>query len=740
MPREKDQSIETLRGLAIILVVAFHVIGSDPTDGIRVADDSLYRYFQFSFRYLRMPLFTVISGFVYAMRPVQAGKVAGFLRGKARRILLPLVSVSTLQFLAKQLSQGVGDSAALGSLWRIYFYPFDQFWFLQAVFLIFLTVTVLDRAEGMKTLSRWALCLLGAILLCLFTPRMTLFFSFPGYLNLLPFFILGYGLNRFGSKLAARPVVLAALACLACGIIFEQISWFRYGDRAIVAGEVAAMVPLLCVGIPGTFLLANFRTTVRPLAWVGGWAYSIYLFHVFAIGGSGLILDGLGVEGRSIQLLTRLLAGLGFPILVEAVASASGPLRWLLLGLRGAGDARDPCPLEKDPMKQSKRLKTSGSLVAVWLAACASLTAAGAEPPDKPAAVEVFRLWTMGCAHVGSDLRRADRESLADAIRQSEQGGSEGGPSFDWDLAIHVGDISGAQEMPDDEEGRQLVRQFAAARKHRREDFYNLAGNHDASRSGEPTMAWFRKWVDPTGEHTETSGVDPRRRYAVEGTWERYCFRAGNLLFLMMSDRNDLPPPIGRGERGGFPAGAVTAETFDWWKKMVEENRDAIIISAHHHMLKETTVKSGPWEGMTKRADGSWRSGVHGYFPEGAPQGASYLYFVGDKPDAQAFENYLAEHPGAIDLWIGGHTHTDPDDVTAGRSHVERRWGVTFLNTAALTRHHGGKVPMSRLLTFTDGSRRLRIQCYLHTSEHAPQGWYDKVERIVELGKPARLP
>jgi hypothetical protein len=33
------------------------------------------------------------------------------------------------------------------------------------------------------------------------------------------------------------------------------------------------------------------------------------------------------------------------------------------------------------------------------------------------------------------------------------------------------------------------------------------------------------------------------------------------------------------------------------------------------------------------------------------------------KPKAQAFESYLAAHPGAIDLWLGGHTHTHPDDV-----------------------------------------------------------------------------
>ncbi len=343
----------------------------------------------------------------------------------------------------------------------------------------------------------------------------------------------------------------------------------------------------------------------------------------------------------------------------------------------------------------------------------------------------------VGDAHVGTDLQHK-RESLAEAIRQSEEGGKQGGPAFDWDIALHVGDLSGNQGSPTDDEGREVVCQFAAARRHRREQFYNLAGNHDASGPGEPTQWWFKKWVDPTGLNPQFSGVKAAARpYPIEGTWERYSFRVGNILFLVMSDRNDGGPPVGRGKRGGYPAGAITGETFRWWEKMVKANPDSIIITAHHHMLRETTVASGPWEGF-RRVNDKWVSHYHGYYSQGGPKGASYLYWVDGKPDAQKFEHFLAAHPQTIDLWLGGHTHAHPDDHKGGRSHVERKWDVNFINCAALTRHHGSKVsmPMSRLLTFTPGSNKVRVQCYLHTSEHAPQGWYDKVEHTIRLSKP----
>ncbi|MSV29601.1 MAG: hypothetical protein EXQ52_12785 [Bryobacterales bacterium] len=339
-------------------------------------------------------------------------------------------------------------------------------------------------------------------------------------------------------------------------------------------------------------------------------------------------------------------------------------------------------------------------------------------------------MWAFSDAHVGTD-KRAGRESLVEAIRHSES-------NFDWEIALDMGDQSGGQSVPQDDEGEEIVRQFATLRNRRREDIYNVCGNHDRSGLDEPKNWWWRKWVDPTGENTKHSRVDPRRRrYRTEGTWERYSFRIGNLLFLMMSDINEPSQKIGRGELKGNPGGVVTGETFEWWKKMVESNRDKIIVSVHHYMLKNTTVASGEWEGMRKDENGNWKSHYHGYFPQGSPKGASYLYWVDSKPDAQAFESYLESHPGSIAMWLGGHTHTNPDDTYGGKSHIETKWGVHFVNVSALSANHGSaNIPMSRVLTIQ--GNQVRVRCYLHTSKFAPQGWYAKSERLLRLSMPFR--
>jgi hypothetical protein len=270
-------------------------------------------------------------------------------------------------------------------------------------------------------------------------------------------------------------------------------------------------------------------------------------------------------------------------------------------------------------------------------------------PAHKEAAT--FNLWVISDSHVGTDKAASEGiqhglvgfkpppvypESLAEALRQSENGGAFGGPPIPWEIALNLGDYAGFWDAPEDEQGREVIRQYAALKQHQREQIYNIAGNHDASPFGAPSSEgkeanwWFRKWADPVGEHTETSGVDPAKRpYPIDGTWERYTFKAGNIRFLMMSDRNDLPYPVGRRSTGGAsPAGAVTPETFAWWKAQVEASSNEIIITCHHHMLRETTVGSGDYEGVSRNADGTFRSGrYHG--PDGAPEGASYLILLG---------------------------------------------------------------------------------------------------------------
>lgn len=118
-------SIETLRGIAILLVVVGHVIGSDPDGGMKIDFPHPLRYLYVWIDYIQMPLFTAIAGWVYALKPVAApGGFSTFARKKALRLLVPMAAVGTLYFMVQYFMPGTNGKGELGRLWRIYVFPY----------------------------------------------------------------------------------------------------------------------------------------------------------------------------------------------------------------------------------------------------------------------------------------------------------------------------------------------------------------------------------------------------------------------------------------------------------------------------------------------------------------------------------------------------------------------------------------------------------------------------------------
>ncbi|MCH8332186.1 MAG: metallophosphoesterase, partial [Bacteroidetes bacterium] len=338
-----------------------------------------------------------------------------------------------------------------------------------------------------------------------------------------------------------------------------------------------------------------------------------------------------------------------------------------------------------------------------------------------------INIWITSDAHVWVDYKNYGRKSIEQAIAQSEGRDSTNALPFPWEIMLSLGDFASSHEDPTDIEGEMARDQLNSGVDHIREQIYTLIGNHDANQSDKPENIWFRTYIDPLGENTSVSGVDSSKRpYPVTGTYERYSFQLGNVLFLMLGDRNDFPVEQGgRGiSTGGYPAGKITMETFNWWKDMVENNQDKIIITCHHHMIRSTTMGSGPYEGVN----------FHGVYPGGFEEGTSYLYFVGDDKNSNLIVDYLRNNHGAIDMWIGGHTHIrTPDAVYNDKTYAEEKFGVMFINASSLARFN---ISTSRLLSFFKGSNVARLNMYLHTPYKGVRDWYKPAKRLIKLKHP----
>lgn len=333
---EKNLSVETLRGIAILLVVVGHVIGSGPDGGMKIDFPHPLRYFYVWIDYIQMPLFTAIAGWVYALKPFSASSGFGsFVRKKALRLLVPMAAVGTLYFLVQYLMPGTNNKGELSQLWRIYIFPYTIYWYLPSLFLIFVVQWWIDSRKWMDTLGKWSICCVVALVFSRINDVWILhevpdLFSFKGALGQLPYFFVGVASCRFAVSLCSRPAVRRVLLAVALwGIVLIQIVWFYPGKYASLS---MLLYPVTL--IPTLFLLLASKWHNRFFVWIGGYAYSIYLFHGFGTSGGRIILKMMGIDAIvPILLSATFIATIG-PVLVDKLFNCSKMLRMLFLGRR----------------------------------------------------------------------------------------------------------------------------------------------------------------------------------------------------------------------------------------------------------------------------------------------------------------------------------------------------------------------------------------------------------------------
>lgn len=318
---EKNTHIETLRGLAILLVVMGHVIGIDSKGGMQVADHSFFRYLYDLFANIRMPLFTVISGWVYALHPVRGGQTSIFLRKKARRLLLPLIFVGTTYFLVQYFIPGTNTKASLSTIWRIYVFPYTIYWYLPALFLLFTGITLIDSRRNADTLGKWSLWLLIGCILSLselthlIPASVPNYFAFKNAFYLAPFFLAGIGLNRFKAQLCTPRAGRIYLAGLVSGVALQQLYYFFPDTISLYQTTHLAIF----IGLVSSAYFINLKLHSRFFIWLARYTYTIYLFHGFGTAGGRIILSGLGIHNSLAIFIFATVIATFLPIVVEKV-------------------------------------------------------------------------------------------------------------------------------------------------------------------------------------------------------------------------------------------------------------------------------------------------------------------------------------------------------------------------------------------------------------------------------------
>jgi len=342
----------TLRGFAILLVVSLHTMYNPD---VHVEDGTIWAYLCSSLAFLRMPLFTVMSGLLYGARPLREGQAGPFWKGKCRRILLPFMCAAIplyilLSFTATQVTY------PLSEIWTVFVLPFDIYWFLQALVVVLAIVTILEVTGVMRRDWPRRIALVIATITAISLGDVFETQSWLKWMNvgrglyLLPFFLWGIELTKLKGD---RWFVGIASVVLVVSVAMQQ-------RTLLTGGEIVRTEPLAIVGgLAVTGLLIRFPFRLKPLAYIGAFSYTVYLYHFIIVRILSKIWDPaqLASDRLGWYFLTMTVLSVAGSIVIHLIVSRIPVLCTAMLGLKSP---RSKTPKGSQPTPSSE---ASGPMV-----------------------------------------------------------------------------------------------------------------------------------------------------------------------------------------------------------------------------------------------------------------------------------------------------------------------------------------------------------------------------------------
>jgi fucose 4-O-acetylase-like acetyltransferase len=309
--------VDYAKGIGILLVIYGHVSDGLFRAGLPFSRDAFQIPYDVIYTF-HMPLFFFLSGLFFPQSWQKRG-TGGLIRSKVDTVVYPYLLWSVVQGLIEvALSRHTNHHTTFGEVASLLWHPRQQFWFLYALFVVFVLAALLYEWLGPKLQPAILIACAIAFAVRSHVPHIVPFYYLAA--NAI-FFFVGAAAAKLASveDRPSTPVVIGSLMLFA-GCQFALWAW-GIPLAPVFRDIFTLVVAVISIGVVVVLSLRLAHSGWRWLQLLGEYSLAIFLMHTIFASGVRMILQRVfGIENVPLHLILGVAAGAIGPMLVAGFA------------------------------------------------------------------------------------------------------------------------------------------------------------------------------------------------------------------------------------------------------------------------------------------------------------------------------------------------------------------------------------------------------------------------------------
>ena len=315
--RKREKWVDDVKVIACILVVLGHFFQSMIKANI-LPENDLYGWFNTTIYYFHVPLFFICSGYLY-QKYSKVNSVGSWCKNVAKKALalgVPYATFTTATWVLKKVfSSSVNDQiGGLGN--TLLLHPTAPYWYLYALFFIFL---VTPTFSSVKSAAVGLIVALAAKVLILTGGGYSVY-AVSTVLSNEIWFVIGMSICSFNVQLKGRKIQGTIF-----GLLFVILSIVVYTAKISGSAISFAIGLLACVAV--IMMVAGFEEKFgRGMKLLAKYTMPIFLMHTLFAAPLRSILMKIGIENAVIHVVLGLVISFAGPIIAAWIMKKT---KWL---------------------------------------------------------------------------------------------------------------------------------------------------------------------------------------------------------------------------------------------------------------------------------------------------------------------------------------------------------------------------------------------------------------------------